>query len=140
MELDAAEWCTAPVEKEAGTVENVVAGRWPGGEEGYGERRRWSIVKREDGGQSGTVERRCGHTRARVVESVRWRCHAGACMRRCGHDDSAVNGEEQMTGSRVDKVGDERIRKWRFEPFGWCRGPSMKVSGRANILSTTIPY
>ena len=44
VELDAAEWRAASVEKAAGTVENVVAGGRPGGEE------------REDDGRSGAVE------------------------------------------------------------------------------------
>ena len=45
-----------------------------------------------------------------------------------------------MTGSWVDKVGSEQIRKWRFGPFGWCHGPSTVVSGRTDVLSTTIPH
>jgi hypothetical protein len=79
-ELDATEWRTTPVEKAACAVENTAADGWPGGERKDGGRRRWSVVEREDGGRSGTVE-------SAVVVWSRW-----STPRRCGHE-GAVNGE-----------------------------------------------
>jgi hypothetical protein len=45
MELDIVEWRAAPVEKAVSTVENAVAGGWPGGEEG------WQAAALECGGE-----------------------------------------------------------------------------------------
>jgi hypothetical protein len=76
-ELDVAMWRIAMlekatlVEKTASAVENAMAGRWPGGEEGWWWRC-WSAVEIEDGGRLGAVE-------SVVVAWSRW-----SMPRRCG--------------------------------------------------------
>jgi hypothetical protein len=47
VELDAAEWRAAPVEKVASAVESAVMGRWPGGEEV------WQVAAPVYGGETG---------------------------------------------------------------------------------------
>jgi hypothetical protein len=91
-ELNAAEWRAAPVEKatpveEAGAVENAVAGRWPGGEEG------WRVAALECGGERGWWSVGCGGT---AVWS-RWSTHGGelhggvvALEHACGGVDATV--------------------------------------------------
>jgi hypothetical protein len=83
-ELDAVEWRATSVEKAANTVGNAAAGRWPV-ERKDGGRRRWSVVEREDDGQSGAVESAAA---AWLRWNTPWRCKR----------DDAVNEEKQRTG------------------------------------------
>lgn len=97
MELDAAEWCTAPVEKATGAVENAMVGGCPCGEEG------WRAATLEhDGGWSGAVE-------SAVAPWSRW-----STPRRCRRK-GAVNGEER-TISKVEYIAG-KVRPSATEPI-----------------------
>jgi hypothetical protein len=99
-------------------------------------------TERKDGGAGECGGERTTAGRLRWRGGVaRWSTRGGerrsdfVALWQCGRDGGAVNGEEWTTG----KVGGERICKWRFGSFDWCRGPSTAASGWTDILSTTIP-
>jgi hypothetical protein len=78
-ELDVAMWRVALLEKAASAVENAMAGKWPGGEEGWWWQC-WSAMEIEDGGRLGAVE-------SVVVAWSRW-----SMPRRCGEWRGTDNG------------------------------------------------
>jgi hypothetical protein len=98
VELDAAEWRSAPMEKAVGAMENTVAGGWPDGEKGWwaaalergGERGRRSVGRggERHGGVVALEHAHGGERRGGVVTLEPTRL--------CRRDGGAVNGEERQ--------------------------------------------
>jgi hypothetical protein len=93
VELDAAEWRAAPVEKVASAVESAVMGRWPGGEEV------WQVAAPVYGGETG-----------------RWLVRrVGEWPRRHAVDAKTQYVEEWTTGSRADMARYEWMSAYASE-------------------------